>query len=115
MNESKWIPGEVPFGADQTIYLIIDRLADRDIEIERADLEAVMADLMAGLANDPRRVVAFNTLEHWSEDISALIAWEIQSRCDIAGEPIPEHISDFVADHIARAAKADHERLAPSY
>lgn len=115
MNEPKWIPGEVPFGADQTIYLIIDRLADRDIEIERADLEVVIDDLMAGVVNDPRRVVAFNTLEHWSDDISVQIAAEIQSRCDIVGEPIPEHISDFVESHIARSAKADHERLAPSY
>jgi hypothetical protein len=115
MYQSKWMPGEVPYGADQTIYLIIDRLAERDIEIECADIEAIIADLMSGLVGDPRRVVAFNTLEHWSEDISRQIAWEIQSRCDIAGEPVPEHVRDFVEAHIAPTAKTDRERLAPSY
>ena len=102
MIKSKWMPGIVPYGADQTIYLIVDRLASsgnvREIEIERTDLEAVIADFMSGHVNDPRRVIAFNTLEHWSEDISEQLAHEIQSRCDIAGDRIPEHIRDFVED-----------------
>ena len=29
--------------------------------------------------------VALETLEHWSEDGSEYIAFEIQTRCDIAG------------------------------
>jgi len=45
--------------------------------------------------NDPVRVVAFNTLEHWSEDVSEYIAFEIQTRCDIDGIAVPEHIRDF--------------------
>jgi hypothetical protein len=44
-------------------------------------------------------VVAFNTLEHWSEDVSADVAAEIQMRCDIDGEPVPEHVKDFVERH----------------
>jgi hypothetical protein len=43
--------------------------------------------------------VAFNTLEHWSEDVSKQIADEIQIRCDIEGVAVPEHVSDFVASH----------------
>jgi hypothetical protein len=42
------------------------------------------------------RVVAFNTLEHWSKDLLADVAAEIQTRCDIDGEPVPEHLKDFV-------------------
>jgi hypothetical protein len=101
VSKSKW-NGIVPYGADQTTYLIIDRVAGsgnaREIEIERADIETVITDLMVGHINDPRRVIAFNTLEHWSEDISEQIAQEIQSRCDMAGDRIPEHIRDFVDD-----------------
>jgi len=41
------------------------------------------------------RVIAFNTREHWADDVSRQIAEEIQERCDIAGEPVPEHIRDF--------------------
>ena len=37
---------------------------DRETEVERTDLETVIADLMSGQFTDPIRVVAFNTLEH---------------------------------------------------
>src|SRR6267143_3444400 len=71
----------------------------RETEVERADLETIITDLMPGQFNDPIRVVAFNTLEHWSDDVSEYIAFEIQTRCDIEGVPVPEHVSDFVASY----------------
>jgi hypothetical protein len=40
--------------AEGTVY--------RETEVERADLETIIADLMSGQFNDPIRVVAFNTL-----------------------------------------------------
>jgi hypothetical protein len=40
-----------------------------------------------------------NTLERWSEDVSEYIAFEIQTRCDIQGNRVPEHIRDFVEEH----------------
>jgi hypothetical protein len=48
------------------------------------------------------RVVAFNTLEHWSEDVSTDIAREIQTRCDIEGDSLPDHLQEFVERHRAR-------------
>jgi hypothetical protein len=94
-------PSIVPYGADETVYLVIDRFganrcADGEIKVERADLETVISELMSGQFNDPVRVIAFNTLEHWSEDVSAEVATEIQTRCDIDREPLPEHVKDFV-------------------
>jgi hypothetical protein len=91
-----------PYGADQTVYFVIDRFGKfssvyRETELERTDLETVITDLMSGQFNDPIRVVAFNTLEHWTEDVSNDIALEIQTRCDIEGVAVPEHIQDFVA------------------
>jgi hypothetical protein len=92
----------VPYGADQTIYLVIDRLRSarvyRETEAEPTYLETVIADLMSGQFSDPIRVVAFNTLEHWSEDVSEYLAFEIQTRCDIQGAGVPEHLQDFVAN-----------------
>ena len=104
MHGSSWTPTIVPYGADQTVYLLIDRFERpgsvyRETEVERIDLETIIADLMSGQFNDPVRVVAFNTLEHWSEDVSKQIADEIQTRCDIEGVAVPEHVSDFVASH----------------
>jgi hypothetical protein len=106
MTEKSWSPTLVPYGADETVYLVVDRfLAGRDIcreaELERTDLETIIDDLMSGQFNDPVRVMAFNTLEHWASDVSAEVAAEIQMRCDIDGEPIPEHVEDFVRRHAA--------------
>ena len=50
-------------------------------------------------ANDPVRFVAFDTLEQWANDISRDIAEVIQARCDIAGDPVPEHIRNFVESY----------------
>jgi hypothetical protein len=104
MPRTGWTPMIVPYGADQTVYLVIDRFGGlgtvyRETEVERADLETIITDLMSGQFNDPVHVVAFNTLEHWSEDVSEYIAFEIQTRCDIEGVAVPEHIQDFVASY----------------
>ena len=109
-------PSVVPYGADQTIYLVVDRLSargsdNREIEVERTDLETIIDDLMSGQFNDPVRVVAFNTLEQWLNDVSADVAAEIQTRCDIDREPVPEHVNEFVARH-ARLARQLARQLA---
>ena len=101
---------KVPYGADQTVYLVVDQLTRQgavycEIEIERADIETIVVDLLAGQFSDPVRVTAFNTLEHWSQDISRDIALEIQTRCDIQGAAVPEHVEDFVHDHTAPASQ----------
>ena len=104
MPRTGWTPTIVPYGADQTVYLVVDSFGARgtvyrEIEVEQTDLETTIVDLMSGQFNDPVRVVAFNTLEHWSKDVSADVAAEIQTRCDIDGEAIPEHLKDFVDRH----------------
>jgi hypothetical protein len=76
MSSTGWTPRTVPYGADQTVYLVIDRFGGlgtvyRETEVERADLETIITDLMSGQFNDPIRVVAFNTLERrTSQNIS---------------------------------------------
>jgi hypothetical protein len=106
MPEIGVAPPTVPYGADQTIYLVVDYIGAlstcHETEVERLDVDAVIADLLAGQFNAPVRVVAFNTLEHWSRDISRAIAEEIRMRCDIEGVAVPEHIGDFVERYTAR-------------
>jgi hypothetical protein len=110
MSGTEWSPGTVPYGADQTVYLVVDRLSGgsvyRETEIERTDLETVIDDFLTGQFNDPVRVVAFNTLEHWANDVSRDIALIIQTRCDIAGDPVPEHIQDFVDSNAPTSRKS---------
>jgi hypothetical protein len=103
MPRKGWSPGIVPFRADETAYLVVDSFSNgtvyRETEVEKADLETVISDLLTGQYNSPVRVVAFNTLEHWADDVSADIAAEVQTRCDIAGVLVPEHVKDFVEAH----------------
>jgi hypothetical protein len=90
----------VPYGADQTLFVVIDRRDKAtEIRIERNDLEATIGELVAGCFNDPIKVISFNTLEHWMKDISVEIAREIRSRCDIDGVTLPDYLSDFVESH----------------
>lgn len=90
----------VPYGADQTMFVVIDRLDNAtEIRIERSDLETTIGELVAGCFNDPIKVISFNTLEHWMKDISTDVAGEIQARCDIDGVTLPDYLSDFVESH----------------
>jgi hypothetical protein len=99
----------IPYGADETVFVVIENSGGRgavDREIERGDLETVVTDLLAGQIGDPIRVLAFNTLEHWSKDLSADVAREIEMRCDIDGVPVPGHLKDFLEAAAASAARA---------
>ncbi|QAU45628.1 hypothetical protein [Bradyrhizobium guangzhouense] len=90
----------VPYGADQTLFVVIDRLDEAtEIRVERSDLDAAINELVAGCFNDPIKVISFNTLEHWMKDISTDVAGEIQARCDIDGVTLPDYLSDFVESH----------------
>ena len=107
-----WTPGTVPYGADQTVYLVVDSFGARgsvykETEVERTDPESVISDLISGRFNDPVRVVAFNTLEHWARDVSGDIAAEIQTRVDIEGNELPEHIRDFVRSNRGKTKQPD--------
>jgi hypothetical protein len=100
-------PSVVPYGADQTIYLVVDCIgagtACRETETERSDLDGVITDLLAGQFSAPVRVIAFNTLEHWRRDISKEVAEEIRVLCDIEGTSVPEHLDDFVERQTTQA------------
>jgi len=91
-------PQSVPYGADQTVYLVVEgsRPDGPARKTERADIETVITDLLSGQFNDPIEVFAFNTLEHWSDDLSKYIAREIRCRCDIDGYDVPVYLEEFL-------------------
>jgi len=97
-----WTPSIVPAdGNDQTVYLVLDCLGRngfvwRETDAGHADLETVISDLMTGHYSDPNRVVAFNTAEHWSRDVSEDVALEIERRADLANEDISSTLDDFM-------------------
>ena len=103
MHSSSWTP-IVPGGDDETVYLVADdfgRLgrAWREADYEATDPETVIRDLLTGQYNNPVRVIAFNTAEHWLEDVSEDIARELRRRCDLQMRKLPDAISDLLEKH----------------
>ena len=99
MRRSSWTPSIVPNDNDETVYLVADdfgRLgrAWREADYETTDLETVIQDLLTGQYNNPIRVVAFNTAERWSEDVSEDVAHELRRRCNLKTRDLPPTISD---------------------
>jgi hypothetical protein len=74
-------------------------LVYREADVETADLETVIVDLLSGEYKNPDRVVAFNTAEGWSQDASADIAQELRRRCDLQMRDVPYNIHEFVERH----------------
>jgi hypothetical protein len=96
-----WTPSIVPESGDQNIYMVLDNLGRLgqiwpEADAEATDLETVITDLLTGQYSSPVRVVAFNTAERWSEDVSEDVAQEIRRRCDLQMRELPVSISDFV-------------------
>jgi hypothetical protein len=104
MPRTGWTPSIVPKGDDQNVYLVIDDLGRNgrvypETDVETADLETVIVDLLDGQYRNPVRVIAFNTFEGWSQDVSADIAQELRRRCDLQMRDVPSSIQDFVEGH----------------
>nr|WP_249159846.1 hypothetical protein [Bradyrhizobium tropiciagri] len=87
MHQASWMPAALP-GTDQAVYLVVDDFgptgrAWREVHLETTDLETVIHAMLSGEYHDPIRVVAFNTTERWSEDVSEDVARELQRRWDL--------------------------------
>ena len=105
----------VPFGADQTIYVVVEAPRSHIAgNVERTDIEAVISDLLAGQFSDPIEVLAFNTIEHWRDDLSKFVAQEICCRCDIDGREVPAYLQEFVS-RASSVTKAGHQRGARAW
>lgn len=104
---SRSSPSIVLTGTEETVYLVEDCLGSlgcvwREADVDKTDLETVIIDLLAGEYRDPQRVIAFNPVEHWSEDLSEDVAREIQCRSDLNYNDAPSALQAFVDRHAGR-------------
>jgi hypothetical protein len=102
-------PPIVP-GFDADVYLVLDDFgrigrAYREVGEEEADRESVIRHLKNGEYNNPVRIVAFNTAEGWSRDVTAEIAREIGDHADRAGEELSPGLRDFIDAELDRARR----------
>ena len=93
-------PSIVPQGADQDTYLVLEDFgrmgcAWRETDVENADREMLIRDLVDGQYSRPVRIVAFNTTEGWSRDVTVDIADELRRRYVEFGE-LPDSVLDFL-------------------
>jgi hypothetical protein len=107
MPSTGWTPSIVPLGDGQIVYLVADDLGRNgrirpEAEFETTDLETVTIGLLTGQYKNPIQVVAFDTAEGWSQDLSSEIAQELRRRCDLQMRDVPSSIQDFVERHEVR-------------
>jgi hypothetical protein len=87
--------------ASQDTYLVLDdfggRLgrAWRETEEDASSRETLIRDLLDGQYHNPARIVAFNTTEGWSRDVTKDIADELRRRF-VEYDTVPASLQDFV-------------------
>jgi hypothetical protein len=105
MRSPSIVPG---FSAD--VYLVLDEFAElgrvyREADETATDRATVVRDLIDGQYNHPIRIVAFNTAEGWSRDVTTEIAQEIQDRFDRKAEQMSGGLREFVEGELDRAKR----------
>ena len=101
-------PSIVPDSIDRDIYIVLDDFGlqaqvwreTNDLEADRATL---IKDLLDGQYEAPIRIVAFNTAQGWSRDVTEEIASELRQRCADHGE-VPSSLQDFLEEHRSAVA-----------
>ena len=98
-------PSLVPSSYDVTVHLVLDDFgklgrAYLEADEEKADRETVIHNMLVGEYKKPVRVIAFNTAEFWSRDVSEEIAWDVVKRAVASGSRLPESTHQFVAFHL---------------
>ena len=88
--------------ASQDTYLVLDdfggrlgrawRETDEETSTSR---EVLIRDLMDGQYGNPARIVAFNTVEGWSRDVSIDIADELRRRF-VEHDEVPAAVQEFI-------------------
>jgi hypothetical protein len=77
----------------------------RETDYEASDLETVIQDLLTGQYSNPICVIAFDTAERWSEDVSQDVARELRRRCDLQARDIPFYLQDFTDSFTCRISR----------
>jgi hypothetical protein len=80
---------------DATVYLVLEDFgklgrAYRETPEDGCDRESIIQNMLASQYDKPLRVVAFNTVEGWSRDVTRDIAQEVARR---RNETLPEGVA----------------------
>jgi hypothetical protein len=106
MHSPSIVPG---FAVD--VYLVLDDLgaigrAYREADEENADKATLIRHLIDGQYSNPVRIVAFNTSEGWSRDVSEEIAREIKDRSGRSGDELSPALREWIKYQIDLAERS---------
>jgi hypothetical protein len=95
---------------DVTIYLVEEDFgrnggAYLETDAAEADRETIIRNFISGQYENPLRVVAFNTAEGWSRDVSEDIAFEVLDQAYDADELLTEGTKSFVDLYVTPGEK----------
>jgi hypothetical protein len=70
---------------DVTAYIVVEDFGDfgqayRETDLAESDLGTIVHNMISGEYRNPLRIVAFNTVEGWSRDVSEEIAYDVLDR-----------------------------------
>jgi hypothetical protein len=95
---------------DVTVYLVVNDFgkfgkAYFETDIAAADRETIIRNFISGQYSNALRVIAFNTAEGWSRDVSEDIANEVLERAFDAEENFSDDTKRFIDRHINPGVK----------
>jgi hypothetical protein len=108
--ELRTMPRVPELSDDVTVYLILNDygslgLAYDETDPAKADRETIIRNFLTAQYSNALRVVAFNTAEGWSRDVSEDIAGEVFERAFDADDDLPESTKRFIDRHVTAGGK----------
>jgi len=99
-------PSIVPHGADCDTYVVLNDFGSFgrawcEADEQGADRTTLFRRLMEGQYSHPVRIVAFNTAEGWSRDVTIDIADELRRRFPEYDE-VPRSVQEFLEVAVRR-------------
>jgi len=97
-------PSIIP-GTPEDFYIVLNNYgrfgtAFAETDLDRANYETTIADLIAGQHSDPLRVIMFNPETNRSEDVSHMVAQELLRRLGLEDRNEPSVLEDFIDRHV---------------
>jgi len=97
------MPSIVPGVPDQDYHIVICGFRNGpsflETDLDHADFESVVTNMMVGEYSDPLRVVMLNPETQRCEDVSHAVANEILRRLAFEGREVPPLLEGFIDSH----------------
>src|ERR1700729_1323166 len=95
---------------DVTAYIVLEDFGDlgrafRETDIAEANHDTIVRNMISGEYEDPLRVVAFNTVEGWSRDVSEEIAYDVLDRAYDPDTTLSAGAKRLIDRHVTPGAK----------